>query len=79
MIEMTEQEVAARCPICKGDNKCGNLAGIPAGECWCSKEAFPQVVFERIPSDLLGKACVCQACLHKLREQSEEEAGGTKE
>ncbi|WP_091187483.1 cysteine-rich CWC family protein [Paenibacillus catalpae] len=74
---MTE-ETAARCPICKEDNKCGNLAGIPAGSCWCSKETFPQVVFEQIPPEWLGKACVCQACLHKLKQESMKESGGIK-
>ncbi|MCM3626943.1 cysteine-rich CWC family protein [Paenibacillus glycanilyticus] len=72
---MTE-ETAAHCPICKGDNKCGNLAGIPAGECWCSKETFPRAVFERIPPESLGKACVCQSCLERLKREANEESGG---
>jgi hypothetical protein len=58
---------AARCPICKEENNCGNLAGLPAGACWCSKETFQQAVFENIPPELLGKACVCKACLDRLK------------
>ncbi|MGO4106997.1 cysteine-rich CWC family protein [Paenibacillus sp. YAF4_2] len=61
------EELTARCPICNGSNQCGNLAGLPAGACWCSKEAFPQAIFENIPPELLGKACVCKACLDRLK------------
>ncbi|NIK67165.1 MULTISPECIES: cysteine-rich CWC family protein [unclassified Paenibacillus] len=67
--------VASECPICKGSNRCGNLQGLPAGACWCSKEFFPQKVFEQIPSELMGKACVCQACLERLKRESKEESG----
>ncbi|CAM3548093.1 cysteine-rich CWC family protein [Paenibacillus lupini] len=74
MTEISE----ARCPICKEENNCGNLARLPAGACWCSKETFPQAVFERIPPELAGKACVCQACLYKLKHESIEESGGNK-
>ncbi|GLX66479.1 cysteine-rich CWC family protein [Paenibacillus glycanilyticus] len=63
---------ASECPICKGNNQCGNLQGLPAGECWCSKETFPKAVFERIPPELSGKACVCQACLERLKQGKSE-------
>lgn len=66
---------ANECPICKESNQCGNLAGLPAGECWCSKEAFPQTIFEQIPSELKGKACICQACLNKHKGKINEKSG----
>lgn len=60
------KDPANYCPICNKDNECGNLKGYPQGACWCSKERFPQEIFERVPVDLLGKSCICKACLDKF-------------
>ncbi|MGE5703140.1 MAG: cysteine-rich CWC family protein [Clostridia bacterium] len=56
------------CPICSTENRCGNLAGIPEGSCWCSKEQFPAEIFALVPPEKLRKACICSNCLNKVRQ-----------
>ncbi|QMV41188.1 cysteine-rich CWC family protein [Cohnella cholangitidis] len=64
---MTQQPInAARCPLCGEDNRCGNLAGLPHGACWCSRIDFPRDILKRIPDERRGKACVCQSCVEKF-------------
>ena len=55
------------CPICGGDNDCGNVAGRPHGTCWCDREFFPKEIFDKIPSTGSEKTCICQNCLGKLK------------
>ncbi|QSO48393.1 cysteine-rich CWC family protein [Alicyclobacillus mengziensis] len=62
------------CPICGGDNNCGNVAGKLHGTCWCDKEVFPQGVFENIPSNSTTKSCICQSCLEKFKKGNLSEA-----
>ncbi|WP_083511908.1 MULTISPECIES: cysteine-rich CWC family protein [Alicyclobacillus] len=57
---------ANKCPICGGDNNCGNVAGKPHGTCWCDRESFPKKIFDKIPSKGSEKTCICQNCLEKL-------------
>ncbi|WP_301107962.1 cysteine-rich CWC family protein [Sporosarcina sp.] len=54
------------CPICQGDNHCGN--GLPKENraCWCTAKTFPEEVFQRIPTEELYKYCICQRCLEKI-------------
>jgi len=59
----------AACPLCGGDNRCGNLAGKPS--CWCSTELFPQEIFAQVPPELLRKACICPNCLTRFKEQQQ--------
>ncbi|WP_083486087.1 cysteine-rich CWC family protein [Alicyclobacillus ferrooxydans] len=56
------------CPICGGDNNCGNLAGKPHGNCWCDKEVFPQEIFVKVASSPERKLCICRSCLEKFRD-----------
>ncbi|MBW7474752.1 cysteine-rich CWC family protein [Paenibacillus oenotherae] len=62
-------DTAGKCPICGGDNSCGNIAGKVQGACWCSKEYFPEGIFSTVPVDQLGKACICRSCLNKFKER----------
>ncbi|WP_127582318.1 cysteine-rich CWC family protein [Paenibacillus koleovorans] len=55
------------CSICKQSNKCGVLDGQPIESCWCLNAGFPEGIFELIPSELRGKACICQACLEQFK------------
>ncbi|QGQ98080.1 hypothetical protein EHS13_25930 [Paenibacillus psychroresistens] len=57
------------CPICNKDSQCGVEAGQTIEACWCSKAVFPQEIFDQIPLDLKGKACICKACLDKFKQQ----------
>ncbi|XEC94196.1 cysteine-rich CWC family protein [Paenibacillus tarimensis] len=59
-----ENKSAKHCPICKKDNQCGNIAGHPT--CWCSKARFPEAIFELVPPDQRGKACICKDCLDRF-------------
>lgn len=60
-----EHGIDRECPICGQDNNCRHDA-----ECWCHKETFPKHVFNLIPEEKKGKACICKACLEKYRQQS---------
>jgi hypothetical protein len=57
----------SNCPICGGGNQCGNLLGKEEGACWCSKEQFPKRLFELVPEELLGAACICKSCLSRFK------------
>jgi len=46
------------CPICGKDNHCGSLAGKPHGECWCNSVVFPEEIFDLVPDNKKGKACI---------------------
>ena len=52
-------EVAApsTCPRCATRFVCG----APAASCWC--ETLAVLDLKRRPEDLLGKGCLCEACL----------------
>ncbi|WP_251671585.1 MULTISPECIES: cysteine-rich CWC family protein [unclassified Sporosarcina] len=54
------------CPICKGDNHCGNGLPKEKGVCWCTSKTFPEEVFFHIPEQELHKHCICQHCLEKI-------------
>ncbi|WP_248925084.1 cysteine-rich CWC family protein [Paenibacillus hamazuiensis] len=58
---------ARLCPFCNEDNRCGRMADEPDGACWCSKEVFPQRIFESLPPDRLGTSCICKSCLDKFK------------
>ncbi|CAG7643724.1 hypothetical protein PAESOLCIP111_04538 [Paenibacillus solanacearum] len=66
-----EAEKARTCPICGGDNDCGNAADRPPGTCWCGSEYFPQAIFALVKPELRGKACICIACVQRFRERHE--------
>jgi len=60
---MNEHGADRICPLCGQDNNCQHNA-----ECWCHKEKFPKQVFEMIPEDKRGKACICKSCLEKYQQ-----------
>ncbi|MBY9081767.1 cysteine-rich CWC family protein [Paenibacillus sp. HN-1] len=51
-----------RCPICGERKVCGRHSQEGA-ECWCMSETFPPGIFELVPEELRGKACICRNCL----------------
>lgn len=55
---------SATCPRCAATFVCA----ANASSCWC--EALPVLDLTRRPKDLLGKGCLCQACLHAAITQS---------
>lgn len=54
---------ATRCPLCGGANACALAKGPPCGDCWCSDVVIPPDVLARVPSHLLGRACLCARCV----------------
>lgn len=63
------RENAHICPLCGGDNQCGNVRG--AAQCWCSSETFPEGIFQLVPPDQLRKACICNCCLVAYKKGEE--------
>ncbi|MCR1897909.1 cysteine-rich CWC family protein [Irregularibacter muris] len=61
---MSVKEEERICPICGGDNNCQH----GQGDCWCDKVKFPKKIFDIIPEDKKGKACVCKTCLEKFQK-----------
>ncbi|WP_308639521.1 cysteine-rich CWC family protein [Paenibacillus silvisoli] len=56
-----QQDKAKVCPICHSRNDCeGSHA------CWCAGELFPSGIFELVPVELRGKACICIDCLNEF-------------
>ena len=56
------------CPICGNDNKCAIAHGEDPYKCWCMNTHFPQKVLDSVPEKYKGKACVCEKCLEKIKE-----------
>ena len=55
-----------RCPLCGKPNQCAMEVERETGKkqppCWCSQVKFEPGVFDEIPQEARGKACVCGAC-----------------
>ena len=52
------------CPLCGQDNNCqsGNK------DCWCKTVEFPEGIFDLIPEEKRGKACICLSCVNKYND-----------
>ena len=64
-MNLKEQEKV--CPLCGQDNNCQH----GQENCWCETTKFPEHIFEMIPEDKRGKACICKSCLEKYRDKTE--------
>jgi hypothetical protein len=53
----------ARCPLCGEPNQCAMAADPEAAECWCESEKFPQDLIARVPTNAVGRACICRSCV----------------
>ena len=53
----TGKRTSARCPRCYDSFPCGATAG----SCWC--QTLPPLGLSPQPPDLVGKGCLCAACL----------------
>lgn len=56
------------CPLCGEENKCMTEAA-DKGTCWCTKEVFPQGIFDLVPVESIRKHCICQKCLNIYKEE----------
>ena len=55
---------SATCPRCATSFVCG----AKAASCWC--ETLAVLDIKRRPEDLLGKGCLCEACLRTVISES---------
>jgi hypothetical protein len=56
------------CPLCKVDNRCGQLQS-NATACWCMQQAVPPALLSQVAEGYRGTHCVCQACVEKFKAQ----------
>ncbi len=56
--------VSSTCPRCAASFVCGATAA----SCWC--ETLAVLDLKRRPEDLLGKGCLCEACLRAVISES---------
>ena len=56
--------VSSTCPRCAASFVCG----ANAASCWC--ETLAVLDIKRRPEDLLGKGCLCEACLRAVISES---------
>jgi prepilin-type N-terminal cleavage/methylation domain-containing protein/prepilin-type processing-associated H-X9-DG protein len=62
----------AECPLCGAANGC-QLCLPAAGtrQCWCVREEFPGELLRRVPENFRNRACICQSCLEKFRQEKD--------
>lgn len=61
----------AHCPLCGGPNECQRCTlQTYKGSCWCERVTFPEELWERLPAEARGRACICPSCvLQALRRR----------
>ncbi|HEX7652001.1 MAG TPA: cysteine-rich CWC family protein [Verrucomicrobiae bacterium] len=60
----------AACPLCGQANHCQLSAPVKfKSQCWCVTEDFAPELLARVPENFKDRACICQACLRKFREE----------
>ncbi|WP_299797320.1 cysteine-rich CWC family protein [uncultured Shewanella sp.] len=65
-----KQKQAQICPLCLGQNSCAVTLGKELEACWCNHTSFPAK--EAVKGEALEpKACICQSCVAKLKEEAE--------
>lgn len=51
------------CPLCGKDNGCTHNK-----DCWCFSTTIPKGIFDLLPEDKKGKACICKSCVDKYKK-----------
>ena len=59
----------AHCPLCGEPNQCAMAADPEADECWCESDKFPHDLLARVPTNAVGRVCICQRCVAEHREE----------
>ncbi|MEK4229232.1 cysteine-rich CWC family protein [Solibacillus sp. FSL H8-0538] len=59
------------CPICEKDNQCFRNTESNATSCWCMEREFPEGILEQLPTEAVGKQCICENCLDQYAKQDE--------
>lgn len=65
---MINQHNESICPLCQKSNGCEVQTD---RVCWCMNLAVnvPQVLLDKIPSQLKGKCCICNTCIADYLQQ----------
>ncbi|MGH1371839.1 MAG: cysteine-rich CWC family protein [Cellvibrionaceae bacterium] len=59
------------CPLCRGDNRCGQKDNSAKNKaCWCMGEDIPKSAIAAVDPLFQGKACICQSCARQYRSAS---------
>ncbi|WP_375749918.1 cysteine-rich CWC family protein [Vibrio sp. HN007] len=61
------------CPLCGQKNDCLNLGVTDTKRrCWCNDSAikFSEALLAKVPKKLLGKACICRACVLRYQDKN---------
>ena len=60
----------SRCPLCGQSNRCTQADPALEGQsCWCFSTPIDREALERIPTDLVDRACLCPRCAVGLSPQ----------
>jgi hypothetical protein len=60
----------AHCPLCGEPNQCAMVADPEAADCWCRSEKFPRDLLARVPTNAIGRACICQRCVAEHHKEN---------
>jgi hypothetical protein len=63
---MTTTNDDSICPLCQQVNSCDVNAN---NGCWCMNTNVPQALLAKIPTELKGVSCVCNACIDDYYQQ----------
>lgn len=59
----------SRCPLCGQSNRCTQADPALEGQaCWCFSERIERNALERIPPELVDRACLCPRCAAGLKD-----------
>src|SRR3954447_15210845 len=62
----------ARCPLCGRPNDCQLCTSTAyKGPCWCTRMEIPAALLQRVPPELLNKACLCRHCITEYHRQAQ--------
>lgn len=63
----------SRCPLCGQSNRCTQADPALEGQaCWCFSERIDRNALERIPPELVDRACLCPRCAAGLAPQGQD-------
>jgi rubredoxin len=59
----------SRCPLCGQSNRCTQADPALEGQpCWCFSTRIDRNALERIPPELVDRACLCPRCAAGLKD-----------
>ncbi len=62
---MISQIESTECPLCNSKNEC---KANKIENCWCMKTEIPKEILELVPEGKKNKACICQKCIQKFKD-----------